>query len=114
MSRNKTRIESLAICAALLAAGITGACTAEQRHEYLAHSDTQTLDAGDAVAANKATHTINPWPAASQKTQIDMDGKRAQIAGRRYETNTSIKPKGLANGDATYSNGNSGGSAVKN
>ncbi|NJO32187.1 MAG: hypothetical protein HC869_02760 [Rhodospirillales bacterium] len=58
-----------------------------------------------------AMHTVDPWPYYSQKTQIDMDGKRAQLAAKRYETNTSIKPKGL-NSDATFilggGNGNSG------
>jgi hypothetical protein len=106
------RLPSLTIASALVA-WLAAGCTAEQRHEYLAHSDTQTLGAGDAVAANKATHTINPWPVQAQNTQIDMDGKRAQLATKRYETNTSIQPKGLSNGD---SNGlaDNNGSAVKN
>jgi hypothetical protein len=71
------------------------ACTSDQSHEYLAHSDKVTSGAGDATAANRAAHTIDPWSAPSHKTQIDMDGKRAGLATKRYETNTSVKPKGL-------------------
>jgi hypothetical protein len=40
-------------------------------------------------------HTIDPWSKPSNKTQIDMDGKRAGLAVKRYETNTSPQPKGL-------------------
>src|SRR5262245_60080217 len=82
--------------AMLLAAGVAlGACTSDQRHEYLAHTDRVTSGAGDAVAANKVAHTIDPWPPHSAKTQIDMDGKRAGVATKRYETNTTLPPKGL-------------------
>jgi hypothetical protein len=93
--RSKTTVASLLLCAGVALA----ACTSDQSHEYLAHSDRVTAGAGDAVASNRAVHTINPWSAPSHKTQIDMDGKRAGLATKRYETNTSIKPKGL-NGDA--------------
>lgn len=81
---------SIAIFAtAGLFGGILGAggCSSDQVHEYRAHSDKVTAGAGDAVASNRALHTIDPWPYYSQNTQIDMDGKRAQAAVRRYETN---------------------------
>jgi hypothetical protein len=85
-----------------------GACTSDFHQEYLAHTDRVTSGAGNAVAANRAVHTIDPWPYHSQNTQIDIDGKRAQVGTRRYESNTSIKPKGIGSGSAT-ANGNSGG-----
>jgi hypothetical protein len=72
-----------------------GACYEQDRYLYLGHGDSVTLGAGDAVATNKVTHTIDPWPPASRKTRIDMDGKRAAIAVERYQTNTSIPPRGL-------------------
>jgi Arc/MetJ family transcription regulator len=43
------------------------------------------------MASNRAVHTIDPWPYNSQKTQIDIDGKRVQTAVRRYETNAKAK-----------------------
>jgi hypothetical protein len=104
----------LALGAALAAAALlTTACTDEQRYEYLAHTDMVTQGAGDAVAANTAAQTVNPWPAHSQNKNIDLDGKRGYIAVRRYETNTSIKPKGL-NTEASIDLGNGNGTAVKN
>jgi hypothetical protein len=73
----------------------TGACYDQDRYLYLGHGDSVTLGAGDAVATNKVTHTIDPWPPHSRTTRIDLDGKRAAIAVERYETNTSIPPRGL-------------------
>jgi hypothetical protein len=83
-----------------------GACYDQDRYLYLGHGDGVTFGAGDAVATNKVTQTIDPWPAASRKTRIDMDGKRALIAVERYETNTSIPPRGLNGSSAN------GGSAA--
>jgi hypothetical protein len=92
---------SAAASVALMAFGV-GGCD-EYKYRYFAHSDKVTLGAGDAPASNLATHTVDPWPKHSQRTKIDQDGKRAAIAVKRYETNTSIRPKGLTN-----SNGNGG------
>jgi hypothetical protein len=85
-----------AAAALLLSAAAVGlgACTSDQTHEYVANTDRVTSGAGDAVAANRATHTIDPWPSHSHKTEIGMDGKRAAVAGKRYETNTTLKPQG--------------------
>jgi hypothetical protein len=84
----------------LLCAGVAlAACTTDQHHDYLAHSDRTTSGAGDAAASNRAIHTIDPWSKPSHNTRIDMDGKRAGLATKRYETNTSIKPKGLSSPD---------------
>jgi hypothetical protein len=63
--------------------------------DYLARRDTITLGAGDANATNAATHTIDPWPAHAKNTDINMDGKRAEIAASRYQQNKSIPPRGL-------------------
>ncbi len=60
------------------------------------HSDFITRQAGDAIAVNKAAQTIDPWPAASKNRNLDVDGKRAEVAIKRYELNKSIQPRGLA------------------
>jgi hypothetical protein len=93
---SRPRPLKLTAAALLLSAGVgLGACTSDQHHEYLAHTDKVTSGSGDASASNKVVHTIDPWPAHSRKTRIEMDAKRAALAAKRYETNTSIKPKGL-------------------
>jgi len=78
----------------------------ELRHQYRGHSDKVTRGAGNAAAANIATQTIDPWPPHSQRTQINQDGKRAHIAIKRYESNTSLQPKGINAVNGSGGNGN--------
>jgi hypothetical protein len=114
MYRNNGQIGlRTAAAAALIAvsAGL-GACSSDQVHDYRGHSDRVTSGAGNAPAANMAMHTVDPWPYYSQKTDLDMDGKRAQLAAKRYETNTSIKPKGLGS-SSDSGNGNGNGNGAK-
>jgi hypothetical protein len=94
-SRTPLRLKAAAAGLLLSAGAVLAACTSDQTHEYLGHTDRVTKGGGDSVASNKVAHTINPWPRHSSKTDIDMDGKRAGLAAKRYETNTSINPKGL-------------------
>jgi hypothetical protein len=54
--------------------------------DYAARRDTIAFHAGEAVAYNKAVHTIDPWPLASRRTDFDYDGGRAVRAIERYET----------------------------
>jgi hypothetical protein len=109
MSRNL----GIPLLLVLVGIGLSG-CYEDDRYRYLAHSDTVTLGAGNANAVNAATMTVDPWPPESRNAQIDQDGKRAAIAVKRYETNTSIKPQGLTTTDKAYGTdgGNGDGGAV--
>src|SRR5262245_11982112 len=78
----------------------------ELRNQYRAHSDKVTRGAGNAAAANIAAQTIDPWPPHSQRTRINQDGKRAHIGTKRYETNTSLQPKGMNAVNGAGGNGN--------
>jgi hypothetical protein len=80
---------------AMLCVGLCGWDEDELRYQYRGYSDKVTRGAGNAAAANIATHTIDPWPRSSQRTHIDQNGKRAYIGIKRYETNTSLPPKGI-------------------
>ena len=93
MKRNKicTLLSSTALVVSLLSG-----CTSDQLYEYRAHTDTVTEGAGNAVAANRAVQTVDAWPTYSQKAEVDMDGKRALVAVRRYENNNSVKPNSEA------------------
>jgi hypothetical protein len=99
MARNSTWVV-VSVATSLLASG----CTSDQFYEYRAHTDKVTEGAGNASAANRAIQTVDPWPVYSQKTDVNMDGKRALVAVRRYETNTSLKPKD-SGADMSASNG---------
>jgi len=92
--------------AATLCVALGGWDEDELRYQYRAHSDKVTRGAGNAAAANIATQTIDPWPPHSQRTQINQDGKRAHIAIKRYETNTSVPPKGISSVNGSGGNGN--------
>ena len=93
MERNSFRV---LFAITMLVLPLASGCTSDQLYEYRAHTDKVTEGAGNASAANRAIQTVDPWPASSQKTEITMDGKRALLATRRYETNTSVKPKDLS------------------
>jgi hypothetical protein len=80
MSRNKSRgLTALALGATTL----LGACT----DMYLDRRDSVSFEAGDAVAANKVTHMIDPWPVYAGNRNIAFDGERMQAAAERYRTN---------------------------
>ena len=66
--------------AAVLAFGIVAAgCT-----DYYHHRETISVNTGDAVRANIAIHTIDPWPPHAQDTNIRYSGKRMRHAIDRY------------------------------
>jgi hypothetical protein len=68
----------LALAAAL-------ACTAAGCTEYLERRETIAPHAGNAVAWNRAVHTIDPWPPAAARTDIPVSGRRVVDAIERYE-----------------------------
>jgi hypothetical protein len=57
---------------------------------YAARRDTIAFHAGEAAAYNKAVHVIDPWPAASARTDLDFDGGRAVRAIERYESGGAV------------------------
>ncbi|ADP72586.1 hypothetical protein Rvan_3403 [Rhodomicrobium vannielii ATCC 17100] len=63
---------------------------------HYSRSDFITRQAGDAVAVNKASQTIDPWSKEAKDRTITQDGKRAAVAIERYDQNKSIEPKGLS------------------
>jgi hypothetical protein len=73
--------------------------------DYLSRRDTISLGAGDAIAVNQATHTIDPWPPHAKNTEIHLEGERARVAVERYQQNKSLPPRGL---DTTEITGQSG------
>src|SRR5688572_31713613 len=54
-------------------------------NSWIAHRETISYQAGDAVAWNKSVHTIDPWPAASRDTTIPTSGRRIARAIEAYE-----------------------------
>jgi hypothetical protein len=81
-----------AICTLALAAvfATLGGCS-----EYLDRRDTIALSGGDAIATDKVTHMVDPWPRESANRDIAFDGNRMEGAFKRYRTNAVIPPTGI-------------------
>jgi hypothetical protein len=62
--------------------------------EYFGRGDGVGLSAGDAVATNKVTMMVDPWPRASADKNIAFNGERMENAVQRYRTNTTFPPSG--------------------
>src|SRR5262245_3682592 len=77
---------------AIASAIALGAMLAGCSDLYWDRRETVGLTSGDAVATNKVTHTIDPWPAASAQRHIAYDGERMRSAAERYRTNCVIPP----------------------
>ena len=69
--------------------------------EYLDRRDTIALNGGDAVATDRVTHMVDPWPRASSNRDIAFNGAKMETAIVRYRTNKVIPPRGTGT-SATY------------
>ena len=69
---------------------------------YTDRRDTIAVSAGDALAANKMTHMVDPWPRASANRNIAFNGEKMQSAVERYRTNKVIPPVGATTSSAPY------------
>jgi hypothetical protein len=87
---------------ALLALAGFGMLTAGCSDIYYARRDTITLAAGDAVATNVATHTIDVWPVEAGERRIVTNGQKAQGAVERYRTNKVTPPHGTGTSSVGY------------
>ena len=54
-----------------------------------------TRGAGDAIAVNNATQTIDPWPPYVRDRRLTLDGMRAGLAMLRYQSDRVVKPRPL-------------------
>jgi hypothetical protein len=61
--------------------------------EYLDRREAISLNAGDAVATDRVTMMVDPWPRASADKNIAFNGERMQKAVARYRTNKVTSPK---------------------
>ena len=91
----------------LFAVAAVGGCA--EPDLYLDRRDTISLHAGDAVAANIAVQTIDPWPRVAGNRDIPANGDRMQAAGERYRTGKVTAPKGLGTSSVDFEEKSSGG-----
>lgn len=94
LSRPVTRI-----MAGVVLLGVTlGGCN----DLYYARRDTMSLVSGESMAANRVTHTIDPWSPASGRRTIAYSGEKARTASERYRTGKVIPPVSLTTSSAGY------------
>lgn len=55
------------------------------------YADTINLNAGDAIARNKAIQTIDPWPRSAFKKRHSTNGQRVVNAYDKYKGATTEK-----------------------
>lgn len=59
---------------------------------YFDRRQTIALGAGDALATNKVTQMVDPWPAVSANNNIAFNGQLMQSAQDRYNRGKVITP----------------------
>ena len=79
-------------------AAVLGGCS----DIYTDRRDMIALSAGDAVAVNKMTHMVDPWPRHSANRNIAFNGEKMQTAVERYRTNKVTNPVGATTSSAAY------------
>jgi hypothetical protein len=92
------------LAAALATALLLAACS--QPDLYLDHRETIGLTSGDAISANAATQTVDPWPPASGNPNIAFNGQKMQSAVERYRNNRAIPPISATTSDVIVPPGN--------
>jgi hypothetical protein len=94
MSQNNLRGAILALAAATALSGCTDM--------YLDRRDTVSFAAGDAVAANKVVHMVDPWPPRAGDRNIAFDGERMAAAAERYRTDKVKSISGTGTSSVQY------------
>jgi hypothetical protein len=77
------------VCAAFVAGVALAGCS----DIYFDRRDTISLGADDAVATNRLTHMVDPWPRHSENRNIAFNGERIQSAIERYRHHEVIQPR---------------------
>jgi hypothetical protein len=86
------------IVATALLAAMLGGCS----EYYFDRRDGITVYSGDAMATNRVTQMIDPWPVASGRRDIAYSGEKAATAAERYRTGRVIPPVNVTTSSAAY------------
>jgi hypothetical protein len=86
----------------IVATALLGAMLGGCSEYYFDRRDGITVYSGDAVATNRVTQMIDPWPAASGNRNIAYNGEKAATAAERYRTGRIIPPVNATTSSAAY------------
>ena len=93
-----SRSATKTVLAVTLLGALLGGCS----EYYLDRRDSITLHSGEAMAANRVTQMIDPWPVASGQRNIAYNGEKAATASERYRTGRVIPPVNATTSSAAY------------
>jgi hypothetical protein len=96
--RSATKPLALSLLLGVMLSVTLGGCS----DLYLDRRDTISLATGEAMAANRVTQVIDPWPAASGRNNIAYSGEKAAVAAERYRTGRVIPPVNATTSSAAY------------
>ena len=88
--------------AAAVLATVLGAMLSGCSDMYYDRRDTISLASGEAMAANRVTHIIDPWPPHAANRNIAYNGEKAAVASERYRTGRVIAPVNATTSSAAY------------
>ena len=89
--RRSIEIAAVRVVAAIVGLGVILAGCSDM---YYDRRDTILFGADDAVAANMAVQTIDPWPPGSANRRAPANGERVAAAIKRYRTGRVYMPVG--------------------
>ena len=98
MPRCRDRFDVRALGAALIFSSVLAGCS----DLYFDRRETVSFGAGDAVAADAALQTIDPWPRGSENRDFRTNGPRVAGAIERYRTGKIIQPLGSSTSSVQY------------
>jgi hypothetical protein len=93
-SKIKARVIAPVLACGILAAGCSDI--------YFDRRETISPSAGDAVAVNKVTQMVDPWPASSANKNIAFNGEKMQTAVERYRQGRIIPPVNATTSSVAY------------
>ena len=93
-SKTDMRVIAPVIAGAILLAGCSDI--------YFDRRETIVPSTGDAVAVNKITHMVDPWPPASSNKNIAFNGEKMQVAVERYRQGRIIPPVNATTSSVAY------------
>lgn len=96
MSRSRTDglLRAALVASSMLLAGCSDI--------YFDRRETVVPSAGDAIAANRVTHMVDPWPPASADRNIAFNGEKMQSAIERYRYGRVIPPVNATTSSVAY------------
>jgi hypothetical protein len=106
-SSSRTKAAGWTVAATLVAGATLGGCS----DIYYDRRETLALGANDAVASNRVTHMVDPWPPYSSNRNIAFNGERIGCAVDRYRHNAVTQPRQVTTSSAGAQAASQGGDA---